>query len=55
MLKYGLFVFLFLAAVILFFVGLFAGIVPLVLVGAVMLTALFLTRRSFIPVQEEEL
>ena len=54
MLKYGVFVSLFLAAVILFFVGLFAGIFPMVLIGAVMLVALFLTRRAFMPVQEQK-
>ena len=53
MLKYRVFVFLFVAAVILFFVGMFAGIFPMVLIGAVSLIALFLTRRAFMPVQEQ--
>ena len=52
--KYGLFVLLFVTSIVLFFVGLFTAIVPMVLTGAIMLTALFLTRRSFIPIQEEE-
>jgi hypothetical protein len=52
--KYGLFVLLFVTSIALFFVGLFTAIVPMVLTGAIMLTALFLTRRSFIPVQDEE-
>jgi TRAP-type C4-dicarboxylate transport system permease large subunit len=52
MLRYGVFVFLFVATVIIFFVGLFMSILPLVLVGAVMLVALFFTRRIFIPTQE---
>ena len=52
MLKYGVFVFLFVAAVTLFFVGLFANILPLVLVGATLLAALFLTRHAFMPIQE---
>ena len=54
MLKYRLFVLLFVTSVVLFLVGLFAAIVLLVLAGTIMLTALFVTRRSFIPVQEEE-
>ena len=54
MLKYRLFVLLFVTSVVMFFVGLFAGVVPLVLAGAIMLTTLFVTRRLFIPVQEEE-
>ena len=52
MLKYGVFVFLFVTAVALFFIGLFANIVPLVLVGAILLAALFVTRHAFIPIQE---
>ena len=52
MLKYGVFVFLFVAAVSLFFVGLFANILPLVFVGAILLAALFVTRRAFLPIQE---
>ena len=52
MLKYGVFVFLFVTAVTVFFVGLFANILPLVLVGAILLVALFVTRRAFIPIQE---
>ena len=52
MLKYGVFVFLFVTAVTLFFVGLFASILPLVLVGAILLAALFVTRHAFIPIQE---
>ena len=52
MLKYGVFVVLFLTAVTLFFVGLFANILPLVLVGAILLAALFVTRHAFIPIQE---
>jgi uncharacterized membrane protein YiaA len=54
MLKYRLFVLLFVTSVVLFLVGLFAAVVPLALAGAIMLTALFVTRRSFIRVQEEE-
>ena len=52
--KHRLFALLFLTSVVLFFVGLFAAIVPLVLAGSIMLTALFVTRRAFITVQEEE-
>ena len=52
--KYGVFVFLFVATVIIFFVGLFVNIFPMVLVGAVMLVALFFTRRLFIPTQERD-
>jgi 4-hydroxybenzoate polyprenyltransferase len=52
MLKYGVFVFLFLTAVTLFFVGLFANILPLVLVGAILLAALFVTRHAFMPIQQ---
>ncbi len=52
MLKYGVFVFLFVATVIIFFVGLFMNILPLVLAGAVMLLALFFSRRIFIPTRE---
>ena len=52
MLKYGVFVFVFVATVIIFFVGLFVNILPLVLAGAVMLVALFFTRRIFIPTQD---
>lgn len=52
MLKYGIFVSLFVTAVVLFFVGLFAAIIPMVLIGAVMLVSLFLTRRAFMPIQE---
>ena len=52
MLKYGVFVFVFVATVIVFFVGLFLSILPLVLGGAVMLVALFFTRRIFIPTQD---
>ena len=54
MLKFRLFVLLFVTSIVLFLVGLFAAIVPLVLAGAIMLTALFVTRRSFIPVRGEE-
>ena len=50
MLKYWLFIVLFVAALILFFVGLFANIVPLILVGAILLFALFLTRQRFMRV-----
>ena len=52
MLKYGVFVSVFVAAVIVFFVGLFVNILPMVLGGAVILVALFFTRRIFIPTQE---
>ena len=54
MVKYGVFVFLFVVAVVLFFVGLFGNSVPLLLAGALMLFALFLTRRMFMPIQEPE-
>ena len=54
MLKYRLFVLLFVTSVVLFLVGLFAAVVPLVLAGAIMLAALFVTRHSFIRVQGEE-
>ncbi len=50
MLKYWLFIVLFVAALILFFVGLFANIVPFILVGAILLFALFLTRQRFMRV-----
>jgi len=52
--KYGLFVLLFVTSIALFFVGLFMAIAPMVLAGAIMLAALFVTRRSFIPIQEEK-
>ena len=52
MLKYGVFVLLFVTAVTLFFVGLFASIPALVVVGAILLAALFVTRHAFIPIQE---
>ena len=54
MVKYGVFVFLFLTAVTLFFVGLFANILHLVLVGAILLAILFVTRNAFMPIQESK-
>ena len=54
MLKYSVFAILFIVSVITFFVGLFAGIFPLVIVGAVILLALFVMRRSLIPVPEDD-
>ena len=54
MLKYWVFVFLSLTAVVLFFVGLFGNLVPLLLAGALLLFALFLTRRFFMPIPEPD-
>ena len=52
MVKYVAFVLLFLATITMFFVGLFANIRPLVFLGAILLVALFFTRRYFIAIQE---
>ena len=52
--KYRIFIFLFIVSIVAFFVGLFAGILPLVIVGAVILLALFVIRRSLIPVPEDD-
>ena len=52
--KYAIFAILSLASIVLFFVGLFAGLVPLVIVGAAALVVLFVVRRSFIPVEEQD-
>lgn len=52
--KYAIFAILALASMVLFFVGLFAGLVPLVIIGAATLFVLFVVRRSFIPVTEVE-
>ena len=54
MLKYWVFVSLSVAAVVLFFVGLFGNFVPLLLAGAVLLLVLFLTRRVFMPIPEPD-
>ena len=54
MLKYWVFVFLSVIAVVLFFVGLFGNLVPLLLAGAVLLFVLFLTRRLFMPISESD-
>jgi len=54
MLKYWVFVFLSVAAVVLFFVGLIGNHVPLLLAGAVLLLVLFLTRRVFMPIPEPD-
>lgn len=54
MLKYWVFVFLSLTAIVLFFVGLFGNFVPLLLAGALLLFALFLIRRFFMPVQDPD-
>ena len=52
--KYAIFAILSLASIVLFFVGLFAGLVPLVIVGAATLVVMFVVRRSFIPVEEQD-
>ena len=54
MLKYRVFVVLFIVSVVALFGGLFAGIIPLVILGAVMLLLLFVIRRTFIPVQRDD-
>lgn len=54
MLKYRVFVVLFIVSVVALFGGLFANILPLVILGAVMLLLLFVTRRTFIPVQRDD-
>jgi hypothetical protein len=54
MLKYWVFVFLSLTALVLFFVGLFGNFVPLLLAGAVLLFVLFLTRRLFMPIPDPD-
>ena len=54
MLKYRVFVVLFIVSVVALFGGLFAGILPLVILGAVILLLLFVMRRTFIPVQGDD-
>ncbi|MDP6063218.1 MAG: hypothetical protein QGI49_00255 [SAR202 cluster bacterium] len=54
MIKYWVFVFLSVAAIVLFFVGLLGNLVPLLLAGAVLLFVLFLTRLVFMPIPEPD-